>query len=335
MPKTPSRPSTVPQEARFVPEDQEWELGERRGEKRIGILKWWRVDGTLVCESHFDEDGELDGIARRYHPDGTVSMESSYVHGQRWGKTWHSRSRSGDSPEDVHMQALPDEVCRLELVYVGDKAGPVQALLGRDGANQPPELRVGRLVHFQRDIGKYLRGTVFVPFGTIIDIAGREVDANALFFLGLATEDGSLVRVSLTPPTSADEKDWQNENATVLQATSVEDRLVVAVDFMAARIDGRPPVPIGLSFRHVDRGLAIASMLPNGIGTKLGLKPEDRLVEVNGHAINGVPDFLDAVADWTERGELKVSVLREGQTLIFRTAECPAVSALRRAHGLR
>lgn len=44
-------------------------------------------------------------------------MESRYVASVRWGKTRHTRSRRGDSPEDVHMAPFPAEVFEVALAY--------------------------------------------------------------------------------------------------------------------------------------------------------------------------------------------------------------------------
>lgn len=92
--------------------------GAHRGE-----VTWWRRDGSLVCRSHFDDEGRLDGVATRFHPDGTVSMESRYVQGTRWGKTLHTRSRSGRS-----LAGVPDY---LEGVHDWDSRGALELVVRR------------------------------------------------------------------------------------------------------------------------------------------------------------------------------------------------------------
>lgn len=313
----PARPEGVPVAAVYVPGDDEWELGARSPSgEHVGDVTWWRRDGSLVCKSRFDDQGKLDGVATRFHPDGTVSMESRYVHGTRWGKTWHSRSKHGDSPEDVHMAALPDEVHRLELVYVNGQAGPIQAVLGREGADAPPEVRMGRLVDCARDAGKYLPGTVFMAFGTIVDIADRRVDADALFFRGLGTTDGSMLRFGLSPTPPPGVVPWQDPNATVLETAKVADRLVVGVDFIAARVSaGRMPTSLGVKLMHEGGGLALRDVPAGSLGQRLCLAVGDRLETINGRTVHGVPDYLDGIAEWDRAGALTLVVARAGKRI--------------------
>src|SRR5262245_16150886 len=186
MATAPTRPPTVPAEATSVRADDEWELGRRENGKLVGDVTWWRADGSLVCKSHFDDGGELHGLCRRFHPDGSASMESRYVHGVRWGRTWHTRSRTGDSPEDVHMAIFPPSVFRIEYVYVGGQTAPLTTLLTREGLESPPRVRLGTLVDFAADIRKIAPGTAFLVTGGPRDIAKRTIDVRALLYLGPA-----------------------------------------------------------------------------------------------------------------------------------------------------
>lgn len=87
------KPPGVPESARWNEKDKEWELGEIKDKKRIGAFTWWRPNGTLVCQSHFNASGQLHGEFTRYHPDGTVSRTGTFLHGNQAGIEIYTRSK--------------------------------------------------------------------------------------------------------------------------------------------------------------------------------------------------------------------------------------------------
>ena len=101
--------------------------------------------------------------------------------------------QGGGSPEDVHMK-VPAFVHRLEMVYIAGECAPLFANLGRAGADEPPEVKFGLLPQFERDIVKYGPGTVFSATAGIRDIAKRTIDANALFYRGIADDPPTMLR---------------------------------------------------------------------------------------------------------------------------------------------
>jgi len=81
------RPEGVPEGAFWLPDEWEWELSKTDDEgRKHGDVKWWRPDGTLVCESTYVH-GLAQGPGRRFHESGEVSQTYEFVddklHGER------------------------------------------------------------------------------------------------------------------------------------------------------------------------------------------------------------------------------------------------------------
>jgi hypothetical protein len=80
----PTRPGTVPTEARWDPgrgPGFEWKLGalDTAGRKH-GPYRSWTHDGVLHAETRY-EHGDIHGPSKTFHPDGTVSSEAEWVRG--------------------------------------------------------------------------------------------------------------------------------------------------------------------------------------------------------------------------------------------------------------
>jgi PDZ domain len=315
----PPRPSTVPAEATWNDLENEWERGATRGNKSVGDWTWWRPDGTLVCRSRFDDEGELDGVCRRYHPDGRVSMESRYVHGVRWGKTRHTRSLGGNSPEDVHLAALPNSVFEIALAYKAGESGPIAALLGRAGVESPPASRLGVLPEFERDIGKYLPGTAMLAIGTFTDIAGRRFDAPALFFDGLAMEDGSSLRFAFAPPGVRTSKKpaWQDPDyGTVLTTGEAKRKLIVGVDYVDALFaPGHAPPDPGFAVETSERGVSVRMVEKGGAAARARLRAGDRIVRMNERLVASTLDYLEGRVELAAARRIRLEVARKEATL--------------------
>jgi len=90
-----NRPNTVPAEAIWVAEDNEWELGQRNEDgDMIGEWKWWLAPtGHLVCHTFFKDDGSEDMTFTRFHQDGSFSQKGSYVDGVQHGEFISQRSK--------------------------------------------------------------------------------------------------------------------------------------------------------------------------------------------------------------------------------------------------
>jgi hypothetical protein len=116
-----ARPAGVPPAAVWSESDDEWELGERRGDLHVGEWTWWRADGSLVCRSTFDDAGRLDGLCRRYHPGGEVALEAPYSRGVLHGRQVMTRPSTGASPENTILLQLED-VYRMDTLHVSGVA---------------------------------------------------------------------------------------------------------------------------------------------------------------------------------------------------------------------
>jgi len=109
----PSRPASVPSDAHWIEESREWEHGPTRaGEKRSGVYRWWRVDGSLACEAHYEND-LLNGPLVRRHPNGMLSEEAHYLQDKLHGvRIWHRSLEESDEPPIVPN--IADSVFRCE-----------------------------------------------------------------------------------------------------------------------------------------------------------------------------------------------------------------------------
>ncbi|MEO8877577.1 MAG: PDZ domain-containing protein, partial [Polyangiaceae bacterium] len=300
--------------------ENEWELGQKKARNAIGPWVWWRADGSLACRSTFDAKGNLDGLCRRFHPDGSPSMEARYVHGERWGKTRHTRSLKGDSPEDVHMEALPKNVFEIALTYVADETSPMlNAALTKKGVQAPPKSRLGLLSDVEGDIEKYLPGTALLAIGTVVDIAGQRFEPSALYYDGLAIKDGSSIRFAFEPPgeRNSDVPPWQDpEYGTVLAAEEVKTKLVIAVDWLDALLaPGRRLNELGFQVEPEKTSVTVRSVDPKGPAKKAGLRAGDVIAKMNDRKVKCLLDYLEGRAEAAEARSVTLSVVRGKKTL--------------------
>ncbi len=127
-PRTRARPPGVPDDARFNPDEEQWERGAKVRGKNVGPWIWWRADGSRACATSFDEEGRLHGDFSRFHPDGTVSRVGTFSHGQHVGRESFYRARSA-SVEHFPVEArsvarmVLDHEAEDEQVRYYDKRG--------------------------------------------------------------------------------------------------------------------------------------------------------------------------------------------------------------------
>lgn len=117
MSRAPKRPEGVPARARWVAEDNEWELGtiDAQGKKQ-GPFTYWRPDGSKVNECVF-KDGQPHGPFQRFHENGEVSQDGEFVSGQLHGtRRWFAC----DAPttERMHEGGVSETVRKSEMDYV-------------------------------------------------------------------------------------------------------------------------------------------------------------------------------------------------------------------------
>jgi hypothetical protein len=307
------RPKGVPPEAVFDAAENEWQVGAKKGKKLLGDWTWWRPDGTLCARSSFNDQGELHGIARRYHSDGSISMESRYVHGVRWGKTRHTRSRRGDSPEDVHMAEFPDHVFEVAMAYsAGDNL--VQSATNKFAVKKPPQVENGWFDKFAKEIPKYEAGTAFMVLGTITDIAKQRFEVPVLFYDGPAHEDYSILRFSFHPPGSYTSKKptWQDpEYGTAVSLKEASKKLLLAVDaFDLLAASGKAPPDAGFKIEIEKNGIAIREVAPKHAAAKAGLRVGDVIAKMNGKRIKTPGDYMAGRGELAQSRRIVLGIVR-------------------------
>jgi hypothetical protein len=104
--KTPTRPTTVPAEAVWIADENEWQLGSamRYDEAPRGDCKAWRADGSLAAIYSLDGRGNLHGVNTRFHPDGTVASRGEWKLGERAGAFMFQQSEQA-TPERYESDA--------------------------------------------------------------------------------------------------------------------------------------------------------------------------------------------------------------------------------------
>jgi antitoxin component YwqK of YwqJK toxin-antitoxin module len=111
----PERPANVPEAAFWSEDENEWCLAPRDAEERHhGLVRWWRPDGTLCCETEYVH-GDAHGTFRRFHENGEVSREGRFEEGQLHGTNAFFRS-SAETTENFPA-GLGPAVARAEMDY--------------------------------------------------------------------------------------------------------------------------------------------------------------------------------------------------------------------------
>jgi antitoxin component YwqK of YwqJK toxin-antitoxin module len=115
------RPESVPEGAVWVPDDWQWELAPTDDDgQNHGNVRWWRPDGTLACETHF-EHGVPTGSGQRYHESGKHSQTYTFVDGQLHGeRTWYHTDEF--TTEQTRTPGLAKSVVKTVMIY--DKGQP-------------------------------------------------------------------------------------------------------------------------------------------------------------------------------------------------------------------
>ena len=232
---TPPRPPTsVPADAVWNESDSEWELGARRGSLTVGPWRWWRGDGTLACESSFDDAGELHGVSKRWHPNGEVSLVAPYVHGKLHGKQIATRPSRGESPEMRELLELKD-VHRTELLYVdGVSQNGMATLYGRAGLFEPIACDdEGKPQDFARQLEKLRPGTALELLSAFLpSMTGKTPRSmvKSLRYVCLAVVGGAIHRIEV-------EGRRGDKTIAIVPERAFDDGLALAVDRAVARMN--------------------------------------------------------------------------------------------------
>jgi hypothetical protein len=228
-----NRPAGVPPDAVWNAGDNEWELGERRGAVQVGTWTWWRPDGSIVCRSVFDDGGKLDGIARRWHPNGEPSLIAPYVRGKLHGKQIATRPSTGDSPEMRELLAL-DDVFRSEMLYLDGAAQQgVTTLYGRDGLFDPIACDAeGKPKDLDKQLDKLRAGTALELLTPFLPAMGGDVPRSkitGLHYICAAIVGGAIHRVAVTGRRG-------EQTVAIVPVTAFAAGVALAVDLKLANL---------------------------------------------------------------------------------------------------
>jgi PDZ domain len=303
--ETPERPASVPAEAVWKPGDREWELGDKREGHEVGPYVWWRPDGSVVCRSTYDEHGLLHGVCRRFHPDGAISMQAPYDAGKPHGKRFHTRSLGGDSPEDVHMRALPvRDAYRVEQLHVAGLGLPFATFYGKAGATPPDVSANGRIADLEAFCAAALPGTAFVvDGGRLVTLDAGEIDVpewTPVVLRGI--ERGKLTVVI-------------DRAAHTVALGSAGATLRLAVDALGALLGERiPDAKVGImpDPSSVD-GVLVRLVMQGGPASRAGVRPGDRIHRVLDLATPTLVHYVEALRQARPGSPLALIVRRGGE----------------------
>ncbi|QHS59180.1 hypothetical protein [Chitinophaga agri] len=120
------RPDTVPANANWNPEDNQWELGQyNSANQKISRWQAWHADGHLTGTIDY-RDGHPPFRCTGYHPDGTVSQEGDWYGGHQWKGTYRwikSENPStepfpaGDGHDNPNVWIVEFDYTEEEAVY--------------------------------------------------------------------------------------------------------------------------------------------------------------------------------------------------------------------------
>lgn len=121
----PERPEGMPLEAQWDESDQEWVVSDRdEAGKRHGEVHFYRPDGSLVSISYLDH-GVVEGLARRFHPNGEVSQIAHYRDGKLNGKReWFTCDEP--TPETFYQPGMSRDIVRAEAMYADGRVASMR-----------------------------------------------------------------------------------------------------------------------------------------------------------------------------------------------------------------
>ena len=131
------RPDTVPEAAEYLPDWDEWGLGDRVDGEMHGDWRLWRGgDGTFVEESSWLA-GRCHGTKRRYHDDGGLATVAEYDDGAMVRLVAH-RSANPTREVEVPFHSMPAAIERAEFRATRDGVTYRQAFYDAAGVELDP-----------------------------------------------------------------------------------------------------------------------------------------------------------------------------------------------------
>lgn len=136
----PKRPESVPPQALWVAEENEWQIGTilEKGQPPRGECKAWRPDGSLAATYTLDAEGRVQGVLTRFHPDGTIASRGEWKDGDRMGKFFFQQSEN-PTPEGYEAD---ERTWRWEFTAQTNWAEENQRWFAKDGTPLTSDGRV-------------------------------------------------------------------------------------------------------------------------------------------------------------------------------------------------
>ncbi len=120
---------SVPKDATYFKDWDEWGVGQMVDEKMEGDWKLWRGDGTFVEESPW-KAGKTHGQKRRYHDDGSLASNATYVDGTMTRVLlWRTKKKT----REPNFERMPKNIHELEFLYADDGWQTCQRFRTKDG----------------------------------------------------------------------------------------------------------------------------------------------------------------------------------------------------------
>lgn len=174
----PPRPESLPPEATWNEDENEWEVGTKSPDGKFqGDWIWWYPDGTVICRASHDDEGRLHGYFERFHPNGERSQWAVWRHGKVHGLNSWTRPTSGRADTaSVLPPNLGDHVMRMDLPY--DQGRPQAyhfTLYTLEGIDDPvPHDAEGRSIELGEHLSRVAAETTFF----LLEPYFRDVDGN-------------------------------------------------------------------------------------------------------------------------------------------------------------
>lgn len=228
-------PQNAPVQSVWAEKDKEWVSDPAKVSKTVKEYRSWWPDGSLATLSFFNEEGLLEGIVQRFHPNGELAQWSRYHNGKVFGKQVFTRATSGISTENLQFPQIPKGLFRWDMIFLEGVIYNVNTYYTKEGLKEPIATNDdGYSIDLSNQLYKLLPDTSFSMIEDILQpVFGRavKVGKKAMVVYGGPIEKGSSHH-------------WikiDNTKKIIVSASEIEKKLCLAVDRidhnMAKRIE--------------------------------------------------------------------------------------------------
>ncbi len=218
------QPQNIPVQAVWVEKNKEWAYGPTDNNREIGEWRWWRSDGSLSAHSSYNMEGLLDGIVKRYHPNGELSQWARYRKGKIFGRQILTKPTSGFSTENPNFPTSSHEVYRWDAVFLEGVMYNIHTFYNLEGLKKPISTNGdGYSINLGEQLYKILPDTSLVMVEDILQpISGRGIRV------------GKKSIVTYMGPADKSEKNYiiklDTDRQVIVSAQEISQKLSLAVD---------------------------------------------------------------------------------------------------------